>query len=109
MIRRPPRSTLFPYTTLFRSRFLLQPHRQPAAPEPLDQAVEGVTGPGGVGLGDEADACHASACTVRSMIPSRFAVVRPCIERCRKNSRLPLGPRSGDAVTPSTCQPRSTA
>src|SRR5258708_23351943 len=25
MIRRPPRSTLFPYTTLFRSRFLSQP------------------------------------------------------------------------------------
>src|SRR3712207_9062321 len=25
MIRRPPRSTLFPYTTLFRSRFLHQP------------------------------------------------------------------------------------
>src|SRR2546430_10496820 len=24
MIRRPPRSTLFPYTTLFRSRFLLR-------------------------------------------------------------------------------------
>src|SRR3712207_7101200 len=24
MIRRPPRSTLFPYTTLFRSQFLLQ-------------------------------------------------------------------------------------
>src|SRR5206468_9217227 len=64
--------------------------------EPLDQAVEGVTGPGGVGLGDEADACHASACTVRSMIPSRFAVVRPCIERCRKNSRLPLGPRRSE-------------
>src|SRR2546430_12951150 len=28
MIRRPPRSTLFPYTTLFRSRILgLAPHR----------------------------------------------------------------------------------
>src|SRR2546430_9637512 len=29
MIRRPPRSTLFPYTTLFRSspRFRFQPHR----------------------------------------------------------------------------------
>src|SRR5258708_20197036 len=26
MIRRPPRSTLFPYTTLFRSRDLLQYH-----------------------------------------------------------------------------------
>src|SRR2546430_3287628 len=25
MIRRPPRSTLFPYTTLFRSLFVLQP------------------------------------------------------------------------------------
>src|SRR5687767_15320763 len=29
MIRRPPRSTLFPYTTLFRSRLL--PARHPAA------------------------------------------------------------------------------
>src|SRR2546426_8873318 len=29
MIRRPPRSTLFPYTTLFRSRHdPLQPHRE---------------------------------------------------------------------------------
>src|SRR3712207_7757592 len=27
MIRRPPRSTLFPYTTLFRSRFLHDPAR----------------------------------------------------------------------------------
>src|SRR3712207_6907588 len=26
MIRRPPRSTLFPYTTLFRSRLLHRPH-----------------------------------------------------------------------------------
>src|SRR2546430_9639238 len=30
MIRRPPRSTLFPYTTLFRSRRLLR-HRAPPA------------------------------------------------------------------------------
>src|SRR3712207_6954478 len=29
MIRRPPRSTLFPYTTLFRSRF--RSHRRPCA------------------------------------------------------------------------------
>src|SRR3712207_8688110 len=28
MIRRPPRSTLFPYTTLFRSAFGRQPRRQ---------------------------------------------------------------------------------
>src|SRR2546426_7714197 len=34
MIRRPPRSTLFPYTTLFRSNdrgWLLMPSRQPPA------------------------------------------------------------------------------
>src|SRR5260221_6010664 len=28
MIRRPPRSTLFPYTTLFRSRSLAQPSKR---------------------------------------------------------------------------------
>src|SRR6266436_2376461 len=31
MIRRPPRSTLFPYTTLFRPRQVPEPHRSPAA------------------------------------------------------------------------------
>src|SRR3989449_11321244 len=35
MIRRPPRSTLFPYTTLFRS-LLRQQNRQPAALEGRD-------------------------------------------------------------------------
>src|SRR2546423_7479834 len=36
MIRRPPRSTLFPYTTLFRSSFILsrrKPHEPPAPPD----------------------------------------------------------------------------
>src|SRR5262245_63439885 len=38
MIRRPPRSTLFPYTTLFRSRFLLPidlPHSLHGGPPSL--------------------------------------------------------------------------
>src|SRR5256885_3624729 len=38
MIRRPPRSTLFPYTTLFRSQ-LAQPARQR-----VDDAVDGLVG-----------------------------------------------------------------
>src|SRR3989442_15871692 len=40
MIRRPPRSTLFPYTTLFRSR--RGSHRRPAGPvvDPLRPAPE---------------------------------------------------------------------
>src|SRR5258705_7216656 len=32
MIRRPPRSTLFPYTTLFRSKAADEPQSTPAAP-----------------------------------------------------------------------------
>src|SRR2546430_13105017 len=31
MIRRPPRSTLFPYTTLFRSRYSVRLRRSPGA------------------------------------------------------------------------------
>src|SRR5258708_12444719 len=38
MIRRPPRSTLFPYTTLFRSRGLAQTRR--ASQRALYQAIE---------------------------------------------------------------------
>src|SRR5215211_2453611 len=34
MIRRPPRSTLFPYTTLFRSRTRGSPPRRAARPRP---------------------------------------------------------------------------
>src|SRR2546427_9317133 len=52
MIRRPPRSTLFPYTTLFRSqivvRQLLVPEHQHIVPVP--RVLDGVDlRPGGVG------------------------------------------------------------
>src|SRR5256885_9763602 len=39
MIRRPPRSTLFPYTTLFRSGILPGVRQQPAEERRADQAV----------------------------------------------------------------------
>src|SRR2546427_3701976 len=42
MIRRPPRSTLFPYTTLFRSEPPLDPHEEVpcrAVPLPVRQGV----------------------------------------------------------------------
>src|SRR5258705_9158911 len=38
MIRRPPRSTLFPYTTLFRSRDLDRRERSPRARGPTNAA-----------------------------------------------------------------------
>src|SRR5690242_21221588 len=34
MVRRPPRSTLFPYTTLFRSRRFCEPAARPPAEHP---------------------------------------------------------------------------
>src|SRR5258708_29043356 len=53
MIRRPPRSTLFPYTTLFRSRHRV-PHlridRRTARPGHLSRtAADGLAGYGGAG------------------------------------------------------------
>src|SRR2546430_11612801 len=41
MIRRPPRSTLFPYTTLFRSRWLRFPPARQACPAPAAAAAAG--------------------------------------------------------------------
>src|SRR2546426_8418246 len=39
MIRRPPRSTLFPYTTLFRSRRTAHPRGGACPPSELDDGV----------------------------------------------------------------------
>src|ERR1035438_1528134 len=41
MIGRPPRSTLFPYTTLFRSRTIVRPMSRSADPRELFQRFEG--------------------------------------------------------------------
>src|SRR5256885_11065152 len=52
MIRRPPRSTLFPYTTLFRSLHPRPPARAealtPAAPRRASRRSAGGPGPAGV-------------------------------------------------------------
>src|SRR2546429_4640292 len=37
MIRRPPRSTLFPYTTLFRSNHVVRSYSSADKPEPLEK------------------------------------------------------------------------
>src|SRR3989442_13596728 len=45
MIRRPPRSTLFPYTTLFRSGLVLSPPPPPGSPR-LSYDMENLTADG---------------------------------------------------------------
>src|SRR2546427_8644723 len=63
MIRRPPRSTLFPYTTLFRSHVVcrLEPHRMSY---PLIQGV--VQQAGKIILGKERQIRLALACLLAS-------------------------------------------
>src|SRR5581483_1869390 len=65
-----------------------------------------------VGLGDDAQPLHAggpSSSVTFVMSASSSLRVRPVLVRSRKNSRLPFGPLSGEAVTPRTCQPCRTA
>src|SRR6266480_5759912 len=53
MIRRPPRSTLFPYTTLFRSL------RRSAGPTPADHRCDPSSAPGRSGVDERAAARSA--------------------------------------------------
>src|SRR5256885_12188980 len=68
MIRRPPRSTLFPYTTLFRSR-QPQPH---AGAEPRIQGV--------IALGREVG--------LRAVLPSHLRHADAVVLQDRKSTRL---------------------
>src|SRR5438067_6360970 len=74
MIRRPPRSTLFPYTTLFRSEKLL----------PLGDDVGFICGHGsGSSIGQERSEEHTSE------LQSRFDLVcRLLLEKKKRNNHL---------------------
>src|SRR3712207_7227551 len=72
MIRRPPRSTLFPYTTLFRSR------RRRGRADGRDDPRGGVAGPA---------RRHVAAAEGVSRRPLRLGVLRP-LGQDRKSTRL---------------------
>src|SRR5574337_371173 len=55
MIRRPPRSTLFPYTTLFRSAIVLATQDSGAATLAVGIVLEALVEPGGAAVGGERD------------------------------------------------------
>src|SRR2546430_8445166 len=80
MIRRPPRSTLFPYTTLFRSRISVQP---------LEETMSNPSGVASV----EAEPFQLLARTIRQVVPE--AVVTPWLVVGA------TGPRHHARVTPN--------
>src|SRR3712207_8296030 len=69
MIRRPPRSTLFPYTTLFRSRRGLLPARARALRRRPDR--------GGGGVGVRRAVPRVDAASARRRASGRRGAVRP--------------------------------
>src|SRR3989449_5765081 len=98
MIRRPPRSTLFPYTTLFRSKIReVGPHRQPAdhavrqrrpadaeGDQTLEQPLAPELAPAGGGVG-----CRSEEHT--SELQSRLHLVcRLLLEKKKKNKKKSL-------------------
>src|SRR2546422_7744286 len=86
MIRRPPRSTLFPYTTLFRSR--IEPREERAESE-QHQCVPGVERPAGRRPGRERgkrpEAPHVRSEEHTSELQSRLHLVcRLLLEKKKK-------------------------
>src|SRR3989441_9857654 len=111
MIRRPPRSTLFPYTTLFRSheqarappRLLRAPHD--LAQHRLVSAVDPVERPDGRDRGDSAPR-HCSTTTTRGLSTSST--------RSATAPRAPVAnnatpPASRLSLPPGTGRPFTTA
>src|SRR3712207_8146707 len=82
MIRRPPRSTLFPYTTLFRSPQVVPPAHRHEVPEPhvrhLVQHGVGALFEEGVGRSEE----HTSELQSR-----QYLVCRLLLEKKKKNKK----------------------
>src|SRR3989449_1195996 len=72
MIRRPPRSTLFPYTTLFRSLAVVTPNL-PAKPDTI--------------LFNKVTIKNATQ-AVQMFGPAQAAVARAVVDRDRKSTRL---------------------
>src|SRR6266850_7940177 len=104
MIRRPPRSTLFPYTTLFRSEAV---HRAPLSTELERAAPRAVTAEQEIGLGDRLrrpvhrlqgdDAARGIAVERRERPAQHLDALRRA-ERERGRLALPVGHGRRDAV-----------
>ena len=81
MIRRPPRSTLFPYTTLFRSS--LSPSKPPPLPPKTFTLIESPLAafPGGEGRGNPPDVGKSRATKNREWPAFPVSAIAPAEER----------------------------
>src|SRR3712207_7883785 len=80
MIRRPPRSTLFPYTTLFRSRGRLHHRRAAGAPEDGARGQAAVDR-GGLGVGGRGGDRHRSEEHTSELQSRQYLVCRLLLEK----------------------------
>src|SRR5438034_3101868 len=79
MLRPPPRSTLFPYTTLFRSKLPLAPDGAMIHPPPVTKSGQEAGG-GGNGCGQPMSACAddiTTSATPGTMTWSALTVIAP--------------------------------
>src|SRR3712207_7552357 len=87
MIRRPPRSTLFPYTTLFRSEHarVVGPAVREGVPHAREQRpVDNALGPSREG--DAADSAHRSEEHTSELQSRQYLVCRLLLEKKKKNT-----------------------
>src|SRR5256885_12830642 len=98
MIRRPPRSTLFPYTTLFRSTLLKQV-REVAAPQGVEVAA--VQFAGGFELGQPSDLDRKSTRLNSSHLVISYAVF--CLKKKKKTDNVEASHVSNLHVTSRIC------
>src|SRR2546430_11252722 len=89
MIRRPPRSTLFPYTTLFRS--IVGPARLPEAAYPLEQVHAAI-------LPHVGESRRDRKSTRLNSSHSQISYAVFCLKKKKKKS--PVGTSTHSASTP---------
>src|SRR3712207_8770591 len=93
MIRRPPRSTLFPYTTLFRSSLLA--YRHPAGQVELVHRLGEELGAPPAGLEQHPGRCRRSEEHTSELQSRQYLVCRLLLEKKKHRSRTHASPRPG--------------
>src|SRR5947209_10726089 len=100
MIRRPPRSTLFPYTTLFRSQQVDHFGERLASGQQTDRALE-------LGLPGDRSEEHTSELQSRQYLVCRLLLEKKKSQRAISRSTVTGVVRAPRAsATPSTSSPR---